>query len=90
MSTVIIERTGLILWLNHLKGIKTLEKYGTIHYVSRKMKYAVIYVNRDRMEQTIKQLNHLNFIQRVEPSFRNEIKTEYSKENPEFTNMYIT
>lgn len=85
---LITERTGLILWLNHLKAVKVLEKYGTIHYVSKKMKYAVLYINKDRLEQTTKQLQGLNFIQKVERSFRNEIRTEYNSKDMDETSLY--
>lgn len=82
------ERTGLIIWLNHLKGIRALEKYGTLHYVSRRMKYAVLYVNQEKVEQTLGNLKKLNFVKKVDFSRRNEIKTEYDSKIPDKTRFY--
>jgi uncharacterized protein YlbG (UPF0298 family) len=86
---MIPERCGLIVWLHHLKAIKVLERFGTLHYVSRRMKYAVLYVNRDQLEQTINDLTQLNFVKKIEKSYRHEIKTEYNSEIPDKTRFYM-
>lgn len=86
---MIPERGGLIVWLHHLKAIKVLERFGTLHYVSRRMKYAVLYVNRDQLEQTINDLTQLNFVKKIEKSYRHEIKTEYNSEIPDKTRFYM-
>ena len=86
---MIPERCGLIVWLHHLRANKVLERYGNVHYVSRRMKYAVIYVNRDRLEQTIDGLSNLNFVKKIEKSYRNEIKTEYSSEVHDHSQYYM-
>lgn len=44
MDFEIKQREGLIVFLYHLKNSRQLRKYGTIHYVSKKMKYVVLYV----------------------------------------------
>ena len=41
------ERRCLIVWVYTLKPLKQLRRYGLIHYVSRKMKYVVIYMNEN-------------------------------------------
>ncbi len=82
------ERSGLIVWLSDVKPAKNLEKYGLMHYVSKKMKYAVIYVNADSMEHTTKNLLRLPYVKKIERSLRNEIKTEYTRNVPDKTRFY--
>jgi uncharacterized protein YlbG (UPF0298 family) len=82
------ERTGLIIWVNDVKAAKSLERYGMIHYISKKMQYVVMYLNADRVDDTIRNVQKLSFVKKVERSFRTEIKTEYSSNIPDKTRFY--
>lgn len=82
------ERTGYIIWVSDLKAARTLDKYGTVHYMSRKMHYVVMYMNSERSEEVVRNIQRLPFVKRIERSFRNEIKTEYSKDVPDKTRFY--
>lgn len=82
------ERTGYIIWVNDWKSARNLEKYGNVHYISRKMNYAVIYLNSDRAEDTVRNLQRLPYVKKIERSYRNEIKTEYSGNVPDKTRFY--
>ncbi|MBA9087005.1 uncharacterized protein YlbG (UPF0298 family) [Fontibacillus solani] len=82
------ERTGYIIWVSDLKAARNLEKYGSVHYLSRRMHYVVMYVNADRAEDTIKNIRKLSYVRKIERSFRNEIKTEYSKDTEDKTRYY--
>lgn len=73
-----LKRQGLIVWIHQVKSARVLERYGSVHYVSRKLRYAVVYVDKNGLENTIAQLEKLNFVKKVELSHRGEIKTEYS------------
>ncbi|EMF0405390.1 YlbG family protein [Enterococcus hirae] len=55
------KRRGLIVWVYSLKQLKNLKKFGLLHYVSRKMKYVVLYLNEDTFEQTAERINKLHF-----------------------------
>lgn len=70
----------MIIWVNHLRGVKALERIGNVHYVSKKLKYVVMYVAKERYEEAIRSLEKLNFVRHIERSYRNEIKTEYNNE----------
>jgi uncharacterized protein YlbG (UPF0298 family) len=87
-ETMFSERQGYIVWVSDLKAAKSLDKYGTVHYVSRKMHYVVLYMNTDRAEETVRNIQRLNFVKKVERSYRNEIKTEYDKNIPDKTRFY--
>lgn len=82
------ERTGLIIWTKELRSTRALERHGMIHYVSKKMNYVVMYINSDRMTETMRHLEKLNFVKRIERSYRHDIKTEYSSNVPEGTQFY--
>lgn len=82
------ERTGYIIWVSDLKAARVLEKYGSVHYMSRKMHYVVMYMNAERAEETVKTIGKLPFVRKIERSYRNEIKTEYSKDNEDKTRFY--
>lgn len=82
------ERTGYIIWVNDVKAARNLEKYGTVHYISRKMHYVVMYVNAERAEETMKNIRRLAFVKKIERSYRNEIKTEYTSNVPDKTRFY--
>lgn len=82
------ERTGLIVWLKDDRQAKGLEKYGTVHYVSKRMKYAVVYIDAERYEAIVKNLSRLPYVRKVERSLRNEIPTEFDTERSEKTLSY--
>jgi uncharacterized protein YlbG (UPF0298 family) len=82
------ERTGYIIWVSDLKAARNLDKYGSVHYLSRRMHYVVMYVNSDRAEDIMKNVRKLSYVRKIERSYRNEIKTEYSKNEPDKTLYY--
>lgn len=82
------ERTGYIIWVNDVKAARNLEKYGSVHYLSRRMHYVVMYVNAERGEDIMRNVRKLPYVRKIERSYRNEIKTEYSKNTEDETQYY--
>ncbi|ANE47462.1 hypothetical protein SY83_15570 [Paenibacillus swuensis] len=82
------ERSALIVWVSDLKQAKNLERYGNIHYISKKMQYVVMYMNAAGLEDTTKAMQKLSFVKKIEPSMRGEIKTEYNSNVPDKTSFY--
>ncbi|MFD2116925.1 YlbG family protein [Paenibacillus yanchengensis] len=82
------ERIGYIIWVSDLKSVKNLDRYGTVHYISKRLHYVVMYVNADRAEEVLKQLDKQFFVRKVERSYRNELKTEYTKNTEDKTHFY--
>lgn len=82
------ERAGLIIWIQDIKSAKALERFGSIHYVSKKMNYVVMYINKSRLEETVNQLQRLNYVKKVEHSHRGDIKTDYNSNIPDQTSFY--
>ncbi|MBP3041915.1 DUF2129 domain-containing protein, partial [Bacillaceae bacterium Marseille-Q3522] len=40
------QRQGIIVWLFSMKHVKMLRRFGNIHYVSKFLKYVVLYCNQ--------------------------------------------
>ncbi|MFA8437609.1 YlbG family protein [Pueribacillus sp. YX66] len=76
---MINERVGLSVWLYSLKHTRNLRRFGHVIYVSRKMKYVILYCSKEDLEQTVEKLNSFSFVKLVQPSFRPYLKTEYEK-----------
>lgn len=62
----ITKRRGLIVWVYSLKQLKNLKKFGLLHYVSRRMKYVVLYLNEETLEETEERIRKLHFVRNVE------------------------
>lgn len=76
-------RQGLIVWVNSMKYVKQLRRYGNVHYASRKMKYAVLYIDMDKGKEMIQKLESLHYVKKVEESFKPFIKTTFENSRPD-------
>lgn len=72
-------RRGLVVWVYSLKQLKNLRKFGLVHYVSRKMKYVIMYLNEDNYEQTEERIKKLHFVRNVERSYRPDIEMNFAE-----------
>ncbi|HBF75459.1 MAG TPA: DUF2129 domain-containing protein [Lactobacillus sp.] len=66
-------RTNLVVYVSSLRQVRQLKRYGHLEYVSKRMRYAVIYVNEDEAKETIGRLKQLRFVKRIIESPRNEL-----------------
>ena len=80
MDFEIKQRQSIVVYVQHLKQTKQLRRYGTIQYVSRKMKYAVLYLDKDDVSKTVEKLEQLRFVEKVLLSMRTQLKEQYSAE----------
>ncbi|QTD42424.1 YlbG family protein [Sporosarcina sp. Te-1] len=83
-----IDRQGIVVYLQHLKQAKSFRKYGHVHYISRRMKYVVLYCDRDELEATIRKIERLPSVKKVLPSYRPFVKTEYENAKPDKAKEY--
>ncbi|MFB5660680.1 YlbG family protein [Alteribacillus sp. HJP-4] len=72
------ERIGMAVWLRSTKQVRHLRKHGVVHYVSKNMKYAILYCNSEDAEHTQKKLEGLSFVEKVEQSMKPYVSTEFS------------
>lgn len=82
------KRQGIIVWFQHRKNIKHIKSFGNLLYVSRKMRYAVVYVNQSEMDTVEQNLLKLPFISKVERSYRPFLKTDFENAKPDKAKMY--
>ncbi|WP_461215380.1 YlbG family protein [Lacticaseibacillus sp. GG6-2] len=73
----ITPRVGLVVWVYSLKQIRALRHYGTVMYVSKKMKYVYLYLDQDAVAETTAKLQKLRFVRKVSPSKRPELAVHY-------------
>ncbi|CAH0345970.1 MULTISPECIES: YlbG family protein [unclassified Bacillus (in: firmicutes)] len=81
-------RQGVIVYLHTLKQAKMLRKFGNIHYVSKKLKYVVIYTDMEDVETLSEKLRSYSFVKKVELSYKPFIKMEYENSKPDKAKEY--
>ncbi|MCU9595053.1 YlbG family protein [Caldibacillus thermolactis] len=82
------QRQGIIVWLYSLKAAKNLKKYGNVHYISKRLKYVVLYCDMDECESIMEKLSSFSYVKRVEPSYRPFLKTEFESKKTDKTEEY--
>ncbi|AQP53238.1 hypothetical protein CBF34_09960 [Vagococcus penaei] len=70
-------RRSLIIWVYSLKQLKQLKRFGYVHYVSKKMKYVVLYIDEVDVDELKEKINRLFFVRCVELSYRPDINMNF-------------
>lgn len=70
-------RQKIIIWLESTRQMSSLKRYGFIHYVSRKMKYAIMYVNQEDLEKAVEAISKLKYVRSVELSPVDEVNLTF-------------
>lgn len=73
------KRRGIIVWVYSLRQLKNLRRFGFIHYVSRRMKYVLLYVNEEKVEESVEKINRLHFVRQVDISHRPDIEMNFAE-----------
>jgi uncharacterized protein YlbG (UPF0298 family) len=81
-------RQGIIIWFQHSKNIKQLKRLGYIIYISKRLKYAVMYVDREKIDEIETKLLKYSFVSRVDRSYKPFIRTEYENAKPDKAKQY--
>ncbi|MEQ2529240.1 DUF2129 domain-containing protein [Robertmurraya yapensis] len=82
------QRQGIIVWLYSLKQAKMLRKFGNVHFVSKRLKYVVLYCDLEDVESLMEKIQNYSFVKKVEPSFKPFLKTEYENSKPDKAKEY--
>ncbi len=82
------KRQGLIVWFQHKRNIKQIKRFGHLIYVSKKMRYAVIYVNQEEIEEVETAMLKLSYIIKVDRSYKPFIETNYENAIPDKAKIY--
>ncbi len=83
-----IKRQGIIVWFGHRKNLKQIKRYGNLIYYSTKLRYAVLYVYQEELNETMDHMLKLPFISKVEPSYRPFLKTDFENALPDQAKQY--
>ncbi|KRL04639.1 YlbG family protein [Liquorilactobacillus oeni] len=78
MNFEINKRQGVVVYLFHLKNSRQLKRFGTIHYVSRRMKYVVLYMDHAKINENLEKLENLRFVKHVVLSPLPELKIDFN------------
>lgn len=71
-------RMGLIIWVNDIKSVSNLERYGNLIYISKKLKYVILYIDKSEYESKVTQIKRLNFVNKVDLSLNIEISNFFA------------
>ncbi|MEH7122982.1 YlbG family protein [Bacillus sp. JJ1532] len=82
------QRQGIIVWLYSLKQAKMLRRFGNVHYVSKRLKYVVLYCNLDETEEIMAKISAFSFVKKVEPSYKPFLKLEFENSKPDKAKEY--
>ena len=74
---LIVNRQGLIVWFQHMKNMKHIKRYGNLIYVSKKHKYAIVYVNQEEIEEIEQKLLKHSFVSKVDRSYKPYVRTDF-------------
>lgn len=82
------KRQGLIVWFEHRQNIRHIKRFGHVVYVSKKLRYLVLYVNQSEIDAKEYELVNLPFVSKVERSYKPFLKTNFENARPDEAKMY--
>lgn len=85
---MLTKRQGLVVWFQHMKNMKHIKRYGNLIHVSKRLKYAVIYVNQENIDEVEKKLLKHSFVSKVDRSYKPFIRTDYENSKPDEAKSY--
>lgn len=82
------KRQGLIVWFQHMKNIKQIKRHGHLIYTSKKLKYAVVYVDQSEIENVENKLLKHSFVSKIDRSFKPFVETNFENAKPDKAKQY--
>lgn len=83
-----VKRQGLIVWFQHMKNLRQIKRHGHLLYASKRLKYAVLYVNFEDLEEIQMRLEKFSFISKVEHSEKPHVETIFENKKPDEAKQY--
>lgn len=72
-----IKRQGIIVYLYYNRDLRKITKFGDVVYHSYKMRYVHLYVDEDKVEDILKELDGMKAVKKVLPSYYPEIDMDF-------------
>lgn len=82
------QRQGLVIWFQHMKNLRQIKRFGHLIYVSKKMRYAVLYVNKAEIETIEERLHKYSFVHKIDRSQKPFIATTFENSEPDEAKQY--
>lgn len=73
----ITPRVGLVVYLYYNRDARKLNRIGDFHYHSKKLRYLVLYVNADEVDETVSYLKKQRFVKEVLVSAFDQIDQDF-------------
>ncbi len=73
------KRQGIAVWITSLKFAKQLRRFGNIHYISKKMKYVILYCKQEDVPEIVEKLRSFHFVRDVQPSMWPFLRTDFEQ-----------
>ncbi|HEL0705043.1 YlbG family protein [Streptococcus equi] len=71
------QRIGLVIYLYYNRDARKLMKYGDLYYHSKRSRYLIIYINKEDMEEKLKDISRLTFVKEVKASAFDDIDCDF-------------
>lgn len=81
-------RQGIVVWFQHMKNMKQLKRYGNVIYASKRLKYAVLYVNQEELLEVESKIMKHSFVSKIERSYKPFVRTDYENAIPDEAKQY--
>ncbi|MBG9982198.1 YlbG family protein [Aerococcaceae bacterium DSM 111020] len=79
MTFEMIDRQEIVVNLYSTRNTRPLQHYGHVQYVSRRMKYAIVYINKEVSDQLIEEIEKIDFVKSVSLSPKKEIDMNFEQ-----------
>ncbi|MDK7918718.1 YlbG family protein [Aerococcus urinae] len=78
MTNFHTQRQELVVWLNSTQKTRQLKRYGYLHYLNKERKYAILYVDKDQVEDAIEGLKKVRQVIKVTVSPKATINMDFT------------
>ena len=72
-----IKRQGIIVYLYYNRDLRKIAKFGDVVYHSYKMRYVHLYVDEDKVEDILKELDGMKAVKKVLTSYYSDIDMDF-------------
>lgn len=59
------KRQGIVVYLYSTRQLKSLKNYGDVIYMSKRLRYVIMYINYDEQAAIIKKITSLGYVKQV-------------------------
>ncbi|QHF54424.1 MULTISPECIES: YlbG family protein [Streptococcus] len=70
-------RTCLTVYLHYNRDARKLNQYGDIVYHSKRLRYVLVYMNQEQVEEAMFKLSKERFVKKVLPSYIKDLDQNF-------------